>query len=162
MGQGVGNLEHVAGYVLKEVHAGMRAEMDAALRALGLTVPQYACLEVLGQRSPLSSAALARASFVSRQSMHVMLTAMSGSGWVRPSSVGAPGRARPYELTERGRTILTPASIAVRQVEDRMLHHLDHDQQEQLLTLLRACIRGLHETSPGPLPHSSRTGPPTT
>jgi hypothetical protein len=35
----------------------------------GLTVPQYACLELLDQHSGLSNAELARGAFVTRQSM---------------------------------------------------------------------------------------------
>jgi hypothetical protein len=34
------------GYLLKQAHNVLRSEMDAALRPLGMTVPQYACLEL--------------------------------------------------------------------------------------------------------------------
>ena len=60
------------GYELKRAQAALRAAMDEALRRHGLTVPQYACLELLDQRPGLTNAELARGAFVSRQSMNVV------------------------------------------------------------------------------------------
>ncbi|MDN5861556.1 MAG: MarR family transcriptional regulator, partial [Pseudonocardia sp.] len=69
-GEGVGDLELVVGYVLKQAATALRAGMDAVLRPLALTVPQYACLELLGRHPGLSSSELARGAFVSRQAMN--------------------------------------------------------------------------------------------
>lgn len=43
------------GYVLKETQAALRARMDEVLRGHGLTVPQYACLELLHEGDEASA-----------------------------------------------------------------------------------------------------------
>src|SRR3954451_3507024 len=78
--EAVGDLELSVGYVLKQVHASMRTAMDEALRPLDLTVPQYACLELLGQNPGLSNAELARRAFVTRQSMNLVLRRLQERG----------------------------------------------------------------------------------
>ena len=59
--EAVGPVDEAVGYVLKKAATALRAAMDNALRPLDLTVPQYSCLEVLGQRPGLSGSELARA-----------------------------------------------------------------------------------------------------
>ncbi len=139
MRQDVG-LDQRVGYVLKQVHAQLRSRMEQALRPHGLTVPQYACLEVLREHGALSSAELARASFVSRQSMNVMLTTMSRNGWVEPSPEPTRGRARPYYITSRGHEVLAPASKAIQAVELQLVDGMDHADQQALLRLLSGCL----------------------
>ena len=142
MGQ-QGELEDRVGYVLKQVHAQLRSRMEEALRPFAMTVSQYACLEVLRQSASLSSAELARASFVSRQSMNVMLRTMNKNGWVEPSHESTSGRARPYRITSQGREALAPARDAVLAVEERMIEGLDRTNQKALLNLLSGCLRRL-------------------
>ena len=50
----VNDLDQAVGYVLKQAAAALRAAMDAVLRPLAQTVPQYACLELLGRRPGLA------------------------------------------------------------------------------------------------------------
>ena len=86
MTQEVGDLGESVGYTLKQAAAALRTAMDAGLRPLGLSVSQYSCLELLGQRPGLSAAELARGAFVTRQSMNVLLQTLEREGDVtRPS-----------------------------------------------------------------------------
>jgi DNA-binding MarR family transcriptional regulator len=136
---GVGPLEASIGYTLKLATTALRSAMDAALRPLDLTVPQYACLERLGQQPGSSNAELARATFVTRQSMNLVLRGLQDRGLVtRPASV-EQGRARPTRLTSRGTRALADASAAVRQIEDRMLLPLNASARRRLLEDLRLC-----------------------
>ncbi|WP_241968304.1 MarR family transcriptional regulator [Streptomyces sp. ICBB 8177] len=112
-------LSHV-GYRLKRAHAALRGAMDKALREHGLTVPQYACLEVLAARPGMSNADLARATFVTRQSMNVVMRGLETTGLIgRPETVES-GRARPTRLTTEGRRVLEAAQEAVYAIEARM------------------------------------------
>ena len=47
------------GYRLKRAQISLRSRMDEGLRPLGLTSPQYACLELIQRRPGASSAELA-------------------------------------------------------------------------------------------------------
>ena len=141
--QTVGNLEEAVGYVLKQAVVALRSSMDAVLRPLALTVPQYSCLEVLGQRPGLSNAELARATFVSRQAMNGVLRGLQDRGLVTRPATAPRGRALPTELTVSGREHLQAASAAVRAVERRMLAPLPDTHQCRLRDDLAACTAAL-------------------
>jgi len=139
----VGPVELSVGYVLKQVTTALRAAMDDVLRPLELTVPQYACLELLGQKPGLSNADLARGVFVTRQSMNLVLRGLQDRGLVTRPDVADHGRARPTDLTKAGRGLLQAASIAVRDIERQMLAPLTGAQQQRLLHDLTACAEAL-------------------
>ncbi|MGW0518006.1 MarR family winged helix-turn-helix transcriptional regulator [Crossiella sp. NPDC003009] len=142
-GEPVGELTESVGYALKQAAAALRAGMDAALRPLELTVPQYACLELLGQRPGLSNAELARGAFVTRQSMNGVLRGLQERGLVTRPASAPHGRALPTELTAAGREHLRRASVAVRAVERRMLTPLTSADQRRLHGDLTACAAAL-------------------
>lgn len=137
--ESVGPLEESPGYMLKQAQAALRAAMEAVLRPLGLTVAQYACLELLGQRPGLSSSDLARGAFVTRQSMQVVLRGLQDRGLlVRPDHADH-GRALPAQLTSAGEEQLRAASAAVRAVEQKMFSPLTAEDQCRLRDDLAAC-----------------------
>lgn len=142
-GEVVGDLEESLGYVLKQAATALRSAMDAVLRPLELTVPQYSCLEVLGQRPGSSNAELARATFVTRQAMNGVLRGLQERGLVTRPATAPHGRALPTQLTPTGRQHLRAASAAVRAVERRMLAPLGAAHQRRLRDDLTACTAAL-------------------
>jgi len=136
-------LDQAVGYALKRAATALRSAMEAALRPLDLTVPQYACLEVLAQRPGLSNAELARAVFVTRQSMNLVLRGLEKRGLVTRADSAPHGRALPTELTEAGRERQRAASAAVRAVEKKMLASLPESEQSRLLRDLITCAEAL-------------------
>ncbi|MBT2595652.1 MarR family winged helix-turn-helix transcriptional regulator [Arthrobacter sp. ISL-72] len=139
------DLDSSLGYLLKQAHSALRAAMDAALRPLGTTVPQYACLELLAQRPGLSNSDLARGAFVTRQSMNVLLQALERDGLVSRPERPVAGRTLPVELTAAGLKQLHAASSAVNSVEEKMRQGLDPNEQTQLRQLLAACTTALEK-----------------
>jgi DNA-binding MarR family transcriptional regulator len=57
------------GYALKRAQHALRVSMDEVLRPLGLTTPQYAVLCAIEADPGISNASLARAAFVTAQTM---------------------------------------------------------------------------------------------
>ena len=141
MGQGetVGDLDQSVGYVVKQVQASLHTAMDEVLRPLGLTVAQYACLELLGQHPGLSNSELARRAFVTRQSMNLVLRRLQERGLLTRPDHAAHGRSLPTELTSAGQAKLREASVAVRAVEQRLFSPLSQAQQRRLRDDLAAC-----------------------
>lgn len=136
----VGELELSVGYVLKQVHASLRTAMDEALRPLDLTVPQYACLELLGQNPGLSNSELARRAFVTRQSMNLVLRRLQERGLLTRPDQAPHGRALPSMLTQSGQAVLCRASTAVRTAEKQVFAPLSPEQQFRLRQDLAACV----------------------
>ncbi|MER5256052.1 MULTISPECIES: MarR family transcriptional regulator [unclassified Streptomyces] len=108
------------GYRLKGAAAALRGAMDKALREHGLTVPQYACLELLDQQPGLSNAELARGTFVTRQSMNVVLRGLQDAGLIIRATTTDHGRALPAHLTEEGHRHLAAARTAVYTIDRQM------------------------------------------
>ncbi|MGP3974206.1 MarR family winged helix-turn-helix transcriptional regulator [Streptomyces sp. 8N114] len=136
----VGDLELSVGYVLKQVHASLRTAMDEALRPLDLTVPQYACLELLGRHPGLSNSELARRAFVTRQSMNLVVRRLQERELLTRPDQAPQGRTLPTTLTQDGQTTLRKASVAVRAAEKQLFSPLSHEQQRRLREDLAACV----------------------
>lgn len=139
----VGPVDQSVGYVLKAASTALRTAMEAALRPMGLSVAQYSCLEVLGQRPEISSAELARATFVTRQSMNEVLRTLQQRALVTRPATATHGRALPSRLTDSGREHLHAASAAVRAIEEEMLSRLSAASRRVLLEDLAACAAAL-------------------
>ncbi len=136
-------VDESVGYALKKASTVLRSAMDQALRPLDLTVPQYACLEVLQQRPGLSAAELARAVFVSRQSMNLVLKGLEDRGLLTRPAAPGHGKALPTELTRAGRKRLLAASEALSVVENRMLAALTPGARRRLCTDLASIAAAL-------------------
>lgn len=107
-------------------------------------MPQYACLELLGQRPALSNAELARGAFATRQSMNGVLRGLQDRGLVARPATAPQGRALPTQLTPAGRERLHAASTAVRAVEQQMLNLLPADSRRRLHDDLVTCAAALN------------------
>jgi DNA-binding MarR family transcriptional regulator len=138
------DLETSLGYLLKEASSALRTAMEAALRPLGMTVSHYSCLELLAQRPGLSNSELARGTFVTRQSMNVLLQHLERSGYVTRPAQAPVGKVLPTSLTTSGRESLARASIAVRAVERRMLAELSDRDQATARRILSEMVRSLN------------------
>jgi DNA-binding MarR family transcriptional regulator len=138
-------LETSLGYLLKEVASALRTAMEEVLRPLGMNVTHYSCLELLAQRPGLSNSELARGTFVTRQSMNVLLQALERDGEVVRAAEASVGKALPTRLTPLGRRRLAKASAAVRSVEKRMLAGLTAAEQADAFRALRGMAASLRE-----------------
>jgi len=137
------DLDTSLGYLLKQASSALHNSMEDVLRPLGMNITHYSCLELLAQRPGLSNSELARGTFVTRQSMNVLLHTLEREGIVSRPSRAASGRALPTELTAKGRSQLTAASAAVRGVEDRMKSDLSDAEKLAFGDMLARCVSSL-------------------
>ena len=66
--------------LVKQVELAIRARLDEIVRPAGLTALQYTALTVLERHADMSAAQLARASFVTSQSISEIITALEAAG----------------------------------------------------------------------------------
>lgn len=144
----MGEVDQAVGYLLKQTATALRAAMDVVLRPLELSVPQYACLKLLGRSPGQSNAELARGAFVTRQSMNQVLRGLQDRGLLTRPATAAHGRALPTQLTPDGQRVLHTASTAVAAVEQRMLTPFTPEAQQRLRHDLTACTHALAYTTP--------------
>jgi DNA-binding MarR family transcriptional regulator len=134
------DIDRSVGYTLKRAQATLHRALESRLRGLGLSVSQYACLELLANQPDRSQSELARGAFVTRQAMQQLTVGLQNAGLV--ASRG-DGRARRLRLTAEGRRKLKAASRAAAEVERKMLTGLDRAQEDALLDGLTGCIDSL-------------------
>lgn len=131
------------GYNLKITQHRLRQRMDAELMRLGITTAQNAALLAVARNPRISNAALARAAFVTPQTMQGILVNLERSGLIvrRPHPVH--GRIIMTELTKAGQKAVVAGSKAADVVERRMLSTLSTEEIKLLCDLLKRCAAAL-------------------
>ncbi|QPF83502.1 MarR family transcriptional regulator [Bradyrhizobium genosp. L] len=131
------------GYLIKLVQHALRVQIDDAIRPFGITAPQFAVLVAVDLDPGISNAALARAAFVTAQSMQGLVANLERDGLLTRSADPRHGRILRGELTRSGRNVLGRARAAVVGIETRMTKSLDQADIELLSKLLRRCVDNL-------------------
>lgn len=126
-------------YLVKQVELSIRSRMDDVLRSSGVTVLQYTALSVLRRRDGLSSAELARLSFVTAQAMGEMIATLEGRGLVVRTVDSDHGRRLSTSLTGAGRALLSAYDERIAVLEETMLADLTNLQRERLRDSLDRC-----------------------
>ncbi|GAA1858580.1 MarR family transcriptional regulator [Brevibacterium marinum] len=135
------------GYQLKHLQSALRSRMDDALRSIGLSTPQYACLELLRRTPGASNSELARGAFVTRQTMNTLLRGLQERGLVTRPTKASTGRALPTTLTPDGEDALDQAVSHVERISALMVSALDDEQKNNLGEALDLCIGALDPTA---------------
>jgi DNA-binding MarR family transcriptional regulator len=126
-------------YLVKQTESAIRAHLDTVVREHGLTTVQYTALTVLQHREDLSSAQLARRSFVRPQTMHELIVGLERQGLV----VRHPSADRRHvllvRLTTEGRKKLAGCAADVERIERQMVEDLSDAELAMLRALLERC-----------------------
>lgn len=117
----------------------LRTRLDEALRPIGLTTPQCAVLSALEQKPGLSNAALARAAFVTPQTMQGILANMERNGLLTREPDPDHGRILRSIITARGRKALLQAHTAILDVEAVVISAMDEREAGRLTSVLTRC-----------------------
>jgi DNA-binding MarR family transcriptional regulator len=89
------------------------------------------------------NARLARAAFVTAQTMQGILANLERDGLIRRPPDPSHGKILRNELTDRGRKLLAKAHVAARVVEDRMVASFGEKAADQLAAALSKCADDL-------------------
>jgi DNA-binding MarR family transcriptional regulator len=130
-------------YLVKQVELAARARLDDIVRPLGLTALQYTALTVLERHTDLSSAQLARSSFVTAQSMADMIGGLESRSLIERHRDRYDRRRLVVGLTSGGRALLDRCRDDVLALEHGMLTGLSDQQAAALRTALSTCHANL-------------------
>ncbi|MFH6784646.1 MULTISPECIES: MarR family winged helix-turn-helix transcriptional regulator [Methylobacterium] len=131
------------GYSLKIAQHRLRQRLEAELAGTGVSASQNAVLLAIGDNPRISNASLARAAFVTPQSMQGMLVTLERDGFIVRTPHPEHGRIIMTELTEKGKAAAQAGTIAAEAVERQMLAGLTGDEAKLLDDLLRRCADAL-------------------
>jgi DNA-binding MarR family transcriptional regulator len=136
-------VERSIGYLVKRVQQGLRRQCDAALKATGISMAQYATLRALDEHPEASAAELARLCFVTRQSLQDVLTGLRTAGLIENADAEPRGRAQSLALTRQGSRRLRAAHEAVFAVEAVMLRGISPRERRSVAEALLSCAKNL-------------------
>ena len=127
------------GYVVRRFSQAMRSQIGESLRALGVTTSQYAALCIVEQNGEQTNAQLARALFVTPQTMTRILGGMVDNGWLERRASEHHLRVRLFQLTPAGQALLNTIHPAFTAAQDRLFAPLSVAERATLLDQLWAC-----------------------
>jgi DNA-binding MarR family transcriptional regulator len=130
-------------YAIKQVELVVRAHLDEVLKPSGVTALQYTAMTVLQRRDGLSSAELARNSFVTPQAMADLVAGLERRGLITKDRDPGNRRRLLLSLTDTGRAVLAEHELAVRALEDQMVAGLDLAEREAFADYLNRCRAAL-------------------
>ncbi len=132
-------------YLIKQVELAIRQQLDEVGSTEDLTAVQYTALTVLERHPGMTSAALARSSFVRAQTMAEMVTYLLDRRLVTRKR--DPDNKRQYllSLTKKGQAVVDRLRGPVAAIEELMVETLDGGQVEILRTYLTRCRRSLNQ-----------------
>ena len=130
-------------YIMKQVELAVRARLDDIFRPIGMTALQYTALTVLERHPNMSTAQLARNSFVTQQTMTDMVTALEQHGLIERHRDPSDRRRMVLALTEAGRDLLDRYRPVVSDLEAEMLGGLSRPETEELRRSLLSCRAAL-------------------
>jgi DNA-binding MarR family transcriptional regulator len=125
------------------LHARMTARIlsrayDAALRPLGLSLPQFSVLGAIGHGTTLSETALADRLGLERTTLVRNLKVLEDKRWIEP--VPGEGRGLRHRLTPDGQDVLAAAIPLWSRVQDELegrMTDIDPESARQALRALR-------------------------
>ena len=124
------------GYALKRAQQALRAHLDAELRTIGLTTPQYSVLAGLERSESLSNAELARQAFVTPQTMQAIVVGLERDGLVKRAAHPLHGRVLTTNLTQEGRSVVQEAHKIAAHAETLVRNAVAPDDPEVIYAAL--------------------------
>lgn len=151
-------------YLVKQLQDAMRAQLEAITRDAGLTLRQYTTLSVLRRHRGISSAGLARLTFVTPQAANEMVATLENKGFLTRSVPSEDRRRLAVALSKAGTATLARCDAQVDRLEARILRGVPSADRTAFRRTLRRCIENLGQqsqeatgaASPSNASHSSR------
>ncbi|MCX7523303.1 MarR family transcriptional regulator [Microbacterium sp. STN6] len=126
-------------YLTKQLELAVRSQLDEVVSAESLTSLQYTALTVLERHPGLTSAELARNSFVRAQTTAQMVNALDERGLIERLRDPASKRQYLLSLTDDGARVLDRLREPVADIERRMVAGLDDSEIAAFRRALRYC-----------------------
>ena len=136
-------------YAVKQVELVVRSHLDDLLRDSGVTALQYTALTVLARRDGLTSAELARNSFVTPQAMADLVTALERGGFILRRRNPDNRRQLLISLTPEAYALLDRFDGPVTGLEARMTEGFDAAERERFRDYLNRARSSLEVAAPG-------------
>src|SRR5436190_5487899 len=119
-GEGKRGPEGHLGYLVRQASVAVRAAMEKVLADLEITPPQFAVLTMIVAYPGVSGADLARLTFLTPQTINVIVRNLERAGAIEKSAHTAHGRILRLTATAKGQALLKGCRVRVMEIEERL------------------------------------------
>lgn len=144
-GEGKRGPEGHLGYLVRQANVAVRAAMERALADLDATPAQFAVLTMIVAYPGVSGAALARLTFLTPQTINVIVRNLEKGGAIQKSADAVHGRILRLQATAKGQALLKRCRVRVMEIEDLIAGLADKDEDKIVRRWLGAVAKKLAE-----------------
>jgi DNA-binding MarR family transcriptional regulator len=137
-GEGKRGTEGHLGYLVRQASVAVRAAMEKALAELEITPPQFSVLTMIVAYPGVSGADLARLTFLTPQTINVIVGNLERAGAITKSAHAVHGRILQLTATAKGQALLKRCRSRVMEVEDRLAGLVGRDDERVVRRWLSA------------------------
>lgn len=135
-------LEDLPGHLFRRLHQLAVAQFTAEMKD-GLTPIQWAALMATAQRPGLDQSTLSREIYIDTSTVAGVLDRLEVRGLIRRKPSVDDRRLRLLYVTDEGETLLKNATVAVLEMQERLLDPLSPKERGLLMDLMLKLIRRL-------------------
>lgn len=137
-GEGKRGAQGHLGYLVRQASVAVRAAMEKALADVEVTPPQFSVLTMIVAYPGASGADLARLTFLTPQTINVIVRNLERMGAIAKSADAEHGRILRLTATAKGQALLKRCRWRVMEVEDRLGGLLGRDEERVVRRWLSA------------------------
>jgi DNA-binding MarR family transcriptional regulator len=142
-GEGKRGPEGHLGYLVRQANVAVRAAMEKALAGVDVTPPQFAVLTMIAAYPGASGADLARLTFLTPQTINVIVRNLEKAGAIAKSAHAVHGRILQLAPTPRGLALLKRCRARVDVLEARLARLAGRKEERAVRRWLSAVAEAL-------------------
>lgn len=117
-------------YLLRQASAANRLQMERALADLGVTLPQFFVLTMLGAYPGASGADIARLALLTPQTVSVIMNNLEKMGAIARQPHPVHGRIQTVALSDAGRALLAQCKVRAAEVDKQLRAGLSPEEEQ--------------------------------
>jgi DNA-binding MarR family transcriptional regulator len=137
-GEGKRGPEGHLGYLVRQASVAVRAAMEKALADIEVTPPQFSVLTMIVSYPGVSGAELARLTFLTPQTINVIVRNLEKMGAIAKSADAGHGRILRLTATPKGKALQKRCRARVMEVEDRLAGLVSREEERVVRRWLSA------------------------
>lgn len=148
-GEGKRGPEGHLGYLMRQANAALRGAMEKTLAGLDVTPPQFTVLTMIAAYPGASGADLARLTFLTPQTVNVIVGNLEKMGAVAKSAHAVHGRILQLTATPKGLALLRRCRLRVNEIEGRIASLAGREEERVVRRWLSAVAETLADDRSG-------------
>ena len=123
-------------YLLNRAASRYNVAIESALRAIGVDIPTWRVLMILGEHEPLAIGQVARSAVINLSTMMRIVERMTKAGLIASAPSEWDGRVTEIRMTAGGRVTLTQARAATAPLYEKIIRGFTAADFSKMLDLL--------------------------